>query len=123
MQHGLSCDMAPAAVCFLSAHDHLLCVAPQVSVKLHLDDPLDAIAVHAWNGTWGVIAVGLFASQRLIQVCPAFLAAPCSMGCIAAAASRQQVACPCVPQPQHDSATMHTCASCAPVSLDAAQVF
>jgi ammonia channel protein AmtB len=44
----------------------------QVSVKLHLDDPLDAIAVHAWNGTWGVIAVGFFASQRLIQVRPVY---------------------------------------------------
>ena len=30
------------------------------------DDPLDAIAVHAWNGTWGVIAVGMFASADLI---------------------------------------------------------
>ena len=31
-----------------------------------LDDPLDAIAVHAWNGTWGVIAVGLFANKNLV---------------------------------------------------------
>lgn len=30
------------------------------------DDPLDAIAVHAWNGSWGVIAVGLLAGQGLI---------------------------------------------------------
>ena len=30
------------------------------------DDPLDAIAVHAWNGTWGVIAVGAFADADLI---------------------------------------------------------
>lgn len=34
---------------------------------LQLDDPLDAIAVHAWNGTWGVVAVGFFASQGLID--------------------------------------------------------
>ena len=30
------------------------------------DDPLDAIAVHAWNGTWGVLAVGAFADADLI---------------------------------------------------------
>ena len=35
---------------------------------LRLDDPLDAIAVHAWNGTWGLIAPGLFSAQTLIQV-------------------------------------------------------
>lgn len=33
---------------------------------LQWDDPLDAIAVHAWNGTWGVLAVGFFASADLI---------------------------------------------------------
>lgn len=33
---------------------------------MQLDDPLDAIAVHAWNGTWGVIAVGFFAGQGLV---------------------------------------------------------
>jgi Amt family ammonium transporter len=37
-----------------------------VSIMLRLDDPLDAIAVHAWNGTWGLIAPGLFAAQSLI---------------------------------------------------------
>ena len=25
---------------------------------VQLDDPLDAIAVHAWNGTWGVLSCG-----------------------------------------------------------------
>ncbi len=39
----------------------------QVSILLHLDDPLDAIAVHCWNGTWGLIAPGLFSAQDLIQ--------------------------------------------------------
>lgn len=42
--------------------------AMQVSLLLQLDDPLDAIAVHAWNGTWGLIAPGLFSAQGLIQV-------------------------------------------------------
>lgn len=41
-------------------------VGSRVSVLLKLDDPLDAIAVHAWNGTWGVIAVGFFAGEGLI---------------------------------------------------------
>ncbi len=38
----------------------------QVSIILHLDDPLDAIAVHCWNGTWGLIAPGLFSAEDLI---------------------------------------------------------
>ena len=42
----------------------------QVSLMLHLDDPLDAIAVHAWNGTWGLIAPGFFSTQVYIQVGP-----------------------------------------------------
>lgn len=33
---------------------------------LQLDDPLDAIAVHFYNGTWGVIAVGFLAGEGLI---------------------------------------------------------
>lgn len=37
---------------------------------VHLDDPLDAIAVHAWNGCWGLIAPGFFSAEVLIQVGP-----------------------------------------------------
>lgn len=34
---------------------------------LQIDDPLDAIAVHAFNGTWGVWAVGFFAAKNLVN--------------------------------------------------------
>lgn len=30
--------------------------------KLHIDDPVGAVAVHCMNGVWGTIAVGLFAT-------------------------------------------------------------
>lgn len=30
--------------------------------KLHIDDPVGAVAVHCLNGIWGTIAVGLFAT-------------------------------------------------------------
>ena len=30
--------------------------------KLHVDDPVGAVAVHMFNGIWGTIAVGLFAT-------------------------------------------------------------
>lgn len=33
-------------------------VSSKVMVLLHMDDPLDAISVHAFGGTWGVFAVG-----------------------------------------------------------------
>jgi ammonium transporter, Amt family len=32
-----------------------------VDQKLHLDDPVGAIAVHGVNGTWGILSLGLFA--------------------------------------------------------------
>lgn len=31
--------------------------------KLHVDDPVGAVAVHMMNGIWGTIAVGLFANE------------------------------------------------------------
>ena len=33
--------------------------------KLHIDDPVGAVAVHCLNGIWGTIAVGLFASPSV----------------------------------------------------------
>lgn len=32
-----------------------------IDIKLHIDDPVGAVAVHFVNGVWGTIAVGLFA--------------------------------------------------------------
>ncbi len=34
-----------------------------VDNKLHVDDPVGAVAVHMFNGIWGTIAVGLFATK------------------------------------------------------------
>ncbi len=34
-----------------------------VDNKLHIDDPVGAVAVHMFNGIWGTIAVGLFATK------------------------------------------------------------
>ncbi len=33
--------------------------------KLHIDDPVGAVAVHCLNGIWGTIAVGLFATTSV----------------------------------------------------------
>lgn len=42
----------------------LLCLAvPFIDTKLKVDDPVGAVSVHGVNGLWGVIAVGLFASE------------------------------------------------------------
>jgi Amt family ammonium transporter len=34
-----------------------------IDMKLHVDDPVGAIAVHGVNGLWGTLAVGLFATD------------------------------------------------------------
>ena len=34
-----------------------------LNYKLHIDDPVGAVAVHCLNGIWGTIAVGLFATD------------------------------------------------------------
>ena len=39
--------------------------------KLHIDDPVGAVAVHMLNGIWGTLAVGLFATESA----PGFVAA------------------------------------------------
>ena len=36
-------------------------------VKMRLDDAVDAIPVHMFNGAWGLIAVGLFAAPSRLQ--------------------------------------------------------
>ena len=33
--------------------------------KLHIDDPVGAVAVHGFNGIWGTLAVGLFANPSV----------------------------------------------------------
>ena len=44
-----------------------VCFAVDQPGFMQIDDPLDAIAVHAFNGTWGVWAVGLFAAKNLVN--------------------------------------------------------
>ena len=37
----------------------------QLDHKLHIDDPVGAVAVHMMNGIWGTVAVGLFATTSV----------------------------------------------------------
>lgn len=42
----------------------LIVVAVEVvDLKLHIDDPVGAVAVHCANGIWGTLAVGLFSTE------------------------------------------------------------
>ena len=56
-----------AAIAIGSIAGAIYTAASKLSIKMRLDDPLDAVAVHAWNGAWGVIAAGLFSSQKLVE--------------------------------------------------------
>ena len=38
-------------------------VVELLDFKLHVDDPVGAVAVHCANGIWGTLAVGLFSTE------------------------------------------------------------
>ncbi|MDR0897296.1 MAG: ammonium transporter [Oscillospiraceae bacterium] len=38
-----------------------------IDLKLHVDDPVGAVAVHCVNGIWGTLAVGLFARPMVVD--------------------------------------------------------
>lgn len=42
--------------------------ASSMLIRLRIDDAVDAIPVHMFNGIWGVLATGFFASPRLIEL-------------------------------------------------------
>ena len=55
-----------AAIIIGAVSGGLYLFASKVSVKIKLDDPLDTVAVHAWNGLWGILAAGLFSDVKLV---------------------------------------------------------
>ncbi len=62
-----SCDVTDAKGAFVIGIVAGLLVAFGVwllDYKLHIDDPVGAVAVHMMNGIWGTIAVGLFATSK-----------------------------------------------------------
>ena len=56
-----------AAIAIGSVAGLIYTYASKLSIAMRLDDPLDAVAVHAWNGMWGVVAAGLFSSKKLVE--------------------------------------------------------
>jgi len=56
-----------AAVLIGSVAGVIYVFASDLLVKLQIDDAVDAIPVHFFNGMWGVIAVGLFAVPEYLQ--------------------------------------------------------
>jgi ammonium transporter, Amt family len=56
---------AAAVIGFLSGG--IYCVGWRFHERLFIDDPVHAIAVHAWPGVWGCIAPGLFATPKQIK--------------------------------------------------------
>ena len=62
--------MSPAHCCCLHGPSPMHPLSSRCA--LQMDDPLDAIAVHAWNGGVGVLAPGFIASQGLIAAAYGF---------------------------------------------------
>ena len=59
------CDVTDCfgAICIGFVSGLLVCFGVWLlDYKLHIDDPVGAVAVHMMNGIWGTIAVGLFAT-------------------------------------------------------------
>jgi Amt family ammonium transporter len=55
-------------------------VAELLDKKLHIDDPVGAVAVHFSNGIWGTIAVGLFATVNYQDGAAGKLTDPSQLG-------------------------------------------
>lgn len=61
------CDVTNAfgAICIGVVAGFLVCFGVWLlDYKLHIDDPVGAVAVHMMNGVWGTIATGLFATTQ-----------------------------------------------------------
>jgi ammonium transporter, Amt family len=56
--------ISPGIALFIGAVSGFLVIAAALFVEttLKIDDPVGAIAVHGFNGTWGILALGLFAN-------------------------------------------------------------
>ena len=54
-------DALGACIIGIVAGILVVVVVEVLDIKLHIDDPVGAVAVHCANGIWGTLAVGLFA--------------------------------------------------------------
>ena len=54
------CDALGATIIGIVAGFLVVIVVEVIDLKLHIDDPVGAVAVHLANGIWGTIACGLF---------------------------------------------------------------
>lgn len=43
------------------------CLSTRAHAKCRIDDPVGAVAVHAWPGLWGVVAPGLLATKEQVK--------------------------------------------------------
>jgi len=57
-----------AAVVIGAISGLIYCFSSDLLVKLKIDDAVDAIPVHLFNGLWGVVCIGLFASPDKLEI-------------------------------------------------------